>query len=304
MKNDVCTNSIDIIQEVIMEMISSNGWGVGTKLPSMRNIAKKLGANMNTVHSAYKKLEAENIIVIKHGDGAYISDLQAVIETSGAIRDELHNLLAVSRLSGLKLDDARNMLVEMLNKVYSESLIMIAFIECNPYDLEGICNELMIRLPIEVKPLLIDDVKKDPALLNQFPIVCTTYYHIQEVNEIKTGYKGKVIALHHSPNPKSVHSVATVSKDSVVGLVASNEQTLDLIKGFLSMFNHKNRIVCLSKDTEELKKILENSNVIVTHFNALPAIKQIGTNKPIITIQFHLETYSIEYLRREIAALY
>jgi DNA-binding transcriptional regulator YhcF (GntR family) len=44
----------------------------GTQLPSVRQLAGDLGVNVNTVLAAYRALEAEEIVLVRHGSRAVI----------------------------------------------------------------------------------------------------------------------------------------------------------------------------------------------------------------------------------------
>ena len=46
----------------------------GEKLPSVRDMAKMLTLNPNTVQKAYKELEREKVVVTIQGRGTYISE--------------------------------------------------------------------------------------------------------------------------------------------------------------------------------------------------------------------------------------
>ncbi len=44
----------------------------GTQLPSVRELAKELSINPNTVSKAYRELEAEGVIVRRQGSGCFV----------------------------------------------------------------------------------------------------------------------------------------------------------------------------------------------------------------------------------------
>ena len=48
--------------------------GAGQALPSVRQLATELGVNPNTVQKAYRRMEAEGMIVSVPGKGSFISD--------------------------------------------------------------------------------------------------------------------------------------------------------------------------------------------------------------------------------------
>jgi GntR family transcriptional regulator len=46
----------------------------GEQLPSMRPLAEELVINVNTVAKAYRELEREGVIELKHGAGAFVAE--------------------------------------------------------------------------------------------------------------------------------------------------------------------------------------------------------------------------------------
>jgi GntR family transcriptional regulator len=60
------------IVEQIRAYAAEGALAPGTQLPSVRQLASDLGINVNTVLTAYHALEAEEIIVLRHGSRAVI----------------------------------------------------------------------------------------------------------------------------------------------------------------------------------------------------------------------------------------
>ena len=57
------------------------------KLPTVRQLARQLAINPNTIAKAYRQLESEGIIVTKPGSGAFIANLDSSL--SKAVRKRL-----------------------------------------------------------------------------------------------------------------------------------------------------------------------------------------------------------------------
>jgi len=57
------------------------------KLPTVRQLARQLAINPNTIAKAYRQLEQEGIIVTKPGAGAFVADLDSSL--SRAVRKKL-----------------------------------------------------------------------------------------------------------------------------------------------------------------------------------------------------------------------
>jgi GntR family transcriptional regulator len=62
------------IIEQVKHAIATGAVNAGEQLPSVRQMAEDLLINPNTVARAYRELEQEGIIELKHGAGAFISD--------------------------------------------------------------------------------------------------------------------------------------------------------------------------------------------------------------------------------------
>ena len=59
----------------VKDMILSGELSPGDKLPSVRELAKDLGVNPNTITKAFQELEKDKIIYTVPGRGSYASDI-------------------------------------------------------------------------------------------------------------------------------------------------------------------------------------------------------------------------------------
>lgn len=83
----------------------------GEQLPSVRRMAEDLLINPNTVVRAYRDLEAEGIVELRHGSGVFVSE--SVAARSGVMKKAEPIMRgAVDRLEALDLgeDDIRRLM--------------------------------------------------------------------------------------------------------------------------------------------------------------------------------------------------
>ena len=59
--------------EQVKHAIETGALRAGDQLPSIRPLAEELVINANTVAKAYRELEHEGVIELKHGAGAFVS---------------------------------------------------------------------------------------------------------------------------------------------------------------------------------------------------------------------------------------
>jgi GntR family transcriptional regulator len=65
------------LMEQVKHAIETGALRAGEQLPAIRRLAEDLVMNPNTVVRAYRELEHEGVIELKHGSGAFISDSEA-----------------------------------------------------------------------------------------------------------------------------------------------------------------------------------------------------------------------------------
>ena len=89
--------------EQLKHLIETGAISAGEQLPSVRRMAEELLINPNTVVRAYRDLEAEGLLVLKHGSGVFVRD-SVVARADLMRRAEPIIRTAVTRLESLDLD--------------------------------------------------------------------------------------------------------------------------------------------------------------------------------------------------------
>ncbi|MFD1860846.1 FadR family transcriptional regulator [Aeromicrobium camelliae] len=75
------------VAQQISEWIDTNGLRAGDRLPPERELASQLGVSRATVSQALVALEVIGVVVVRHGDGAILSDVTGPSRVVEAIRD-------------------------------------------------------------------------------------------------------------------------------------------------------------------------------------------------------------------------
>jgi GntR family transcriptional regulator len=93
----------------------------GTSLPPVRQVASDLGVNLNTVAFAYRKLQREGLIRVKHGSGAVVISQTLREKPEDRLRSQLRTALTQLILAGLKPAEIKTIINEELNELMKES---------------------------------------------------------------------------------------------------------------------------------------------------------------------------------------
>ncbi|HEY2250628.1 MAG TPA: GntR family transcriptional regulator [Planctomycetaceae bacterium] len=105
------------IAEQIRAQCLSGALAPGEPLPSVRQLARELAVNVNTVFRVYEQMAADKLIEMRHGDGTYVLPRGAAREKSrqlAAQREqyqlEFNAIVRRGLLLGLDISDLRRLL--------------------------------------------------------------------------------------------------------------------------------------------------------------------------------------------------
>ncbi len=101
------------VAEEIKALIARGELTEGAPLPPVRQLAADLGVNLNTVATAYRELQGEGLLSIRHGAGAVVASRTARDKSEEELRKPLRAALTGLVLAGLPR-------VEIMNLVQSE----------------------------------------------------------------------------------------------------------------------------------------------------------------------------------------
>ena len=62
------------IEEGVRRLVATGGLAAGALMPSVRDLARELGVNPNTVVRAYQHLVEAGVLTVRRGDGTYVAE--------------------------------------------------------------------------------------------------------------------------------------------------------------------------------------------------------------------------------------
>lgn len=86
---------------------------VGSRVPSVRELAMEISANPNTVQRAYSELEAEGLLVCAGTMGRFVTQNNQVLEAlrNSAIRDAIEHSKEAFKALGISPQEAAQLLM-------------------------------------------------------------------------------------------------------------------------------------------------------------------------------------------------
>ncbi len=105
------------VADGIKELIARGGLAEGVALPPVRQLANDLGVNLNTIAAAYRELQKEGLITVKHGSGSVVASRTATERSHDELLRPLRTALTELVLSGLKPKKILQIVVQELRMV-------------------------------------------------------------------------------------------------------------------------------------------------------------------------------------------
>lgn len=104
----------------IKTLIARGELAQGTSLPPVRQVASDLGVNLNTVAFAYRRLQKEGLIRVRHGSGAVVISKTLDTNQDDRLRAQLRTALTQLVLAGLKQPEIKALINEELDDLLRE----------------------------------------------------------------------------------------------------------------------------------------------------------------------------------------
>lgn len=107
------------IADQIRTQCASGKLKPGERLPSVRELARQITVNQNTVLRVYERLTNEGLLERRHGDGTYVADELpggGLEEQRNVLGDDLRRLVRRARILGVEPDELQRLLKRALEQ--------------------------------------------------------------------------------------------------------------------------------------------------------------------------------------------
>ena len=109
------------VADGIKELIARGKLPQGAPLPPVRQLAADLGVNLNTIATAYRELQKDGLIAIKHGSGSIVTSRTSTERSHEELLQPLRTALTELVLAGLSSSKILNLVDRELSLVSKES---------------------------------------------------------------------------------------------------------------------------------------------------------------------------------------
>lgn len=109
------------VADEIKGLIAAGELPEGSSLPPVRQVAADLGVNLNTVAFAYRRLQQEGFIKVKHGSGSVVTSRMTGQKADDQMRTQLRATLTDMVLAGMTRAEISSLVNQMLDGLVKEN---------------------------------------------------------------------------------------------------------------------------------------------------------------------------------------
>ncbi|CUH96724.1 hypothetical protein P22_2814 [Propionispora sp. 2/2-37] len=260
----------------------------GDRLPSPKDLAAVLCINRNTVIAAYKELESEGLIEMKHGQGTYVAEeIPRIpdVQRRQALLNLAQETIQRARELGFSAED-------LFTVVFGQAILgfdqqngfdKIVFVECNRHDIEYYSQELEREIGIAVEGCLLADLntRAGSEASGGFGFAVTTFSHVEAVKSILEPYGKEVIAVMAVPQIKTLFQIGQLEQGTRVGLVCATEEGAQRMETSLKSAGLTNVVLRHAGLNHEpsLRELLQSVDVVVSSRAVIDRIRTMVPEK-------------------------
>ena len=111
------------IEEGVRRLIALGALHPGAPVPSMRDLARDLRVNPNTVARAYQRLTEAGVLAVRRGEGTFVADQPAQprkSEKHEMLREAAMRYVSAAVAAGAELEEAKEAVEAAYNRLVRE----------------------------------------------------------------------------------------------------------------------------------------------------------------------------------------
>jgi DNA-binding transcriptional regulator YhcF (GntR family) len=295
------------LQTQIRHLIDIGSLKPAMQLPTVRQLAGFLRINRNTVARALADLYQDGYLESHQGRGTFVTDRPPAHEGRAARSLErlVQETLERARRLGFTHEEiAATLAVRASNaRAGRRTRERVLLVECNHPELARYREQLEEELPITVDRVLVEDAAarfREPAFLDPYRMVVTTFFHIHEVKQALPLDGPPAVALLSEANISSLLRLTELPEGSAVGLVCATARgSQNILSSVQSAgLSHVVPILASADDPWSIDRMLEKTRVVVCSDQAAGMLRErLPHDVELIGAYRRLDSGGIEMLR-------
>lgn len=233
----------------------------GKKLPSVRELARRLGLHHNTVAAAYGDLTERGLVEARRGSGLYVSkrNTPATPEEATELDELIASFLELARARGFSTPAIREAVQVWLAQQPPDHVLIV---EPAPDVRMILQREIAAALPCRVEAVGMEAFD-DPHVLDA-ALVVTSFYHSAALRE-RLGAKHPIVTISFNPGYVELDKLKQLPVGAMLGIVSISPILLTTVGTVIASIRGEDVLVrpVPLADEEEWRKLARTADAMV-----------------------------------------
>lgn len=238
----------------------------GQRLPAERDFGRENGLARGTVKMAYQELIKTGAAYSIRGSGTYIADQRPDIKKE-SLSQEVEGIFDRAEELGLPVLEVVELFRKvMVRRIAGDVKLMTAWVDCCPEALLLARNEFKNVENNSIQQFFIDDVLKEPKLLEAgFELIVTTTHHYETLIQAFPRLKNKIEVVTIVPGKDSIVELAQIQPEDRVIFWSVSKRFDENIQWLLRDFEnvHIARTFVSDREIEAVEQELMEADVLL-----------------------------------------
>ncbi|MCW3489685.1 winged helix-turn-helix domain-containing protein [Dethiobacter alkaliphilus] len=282
------------IKNQILNEINHNNFKPGQKMPTERELARRLNTSRNTVSHAYDMLIKEGVLVAQQGKGTFVNCVDKPKRQKmmmQAFVDRVDDLLDDVLSEGITTESFLSVVEERVRrKEEMMQNVNAVFVECNIEQARIFAREITEMTHLGTIPIVLSALRqydeKVQKTIAAADFVFTTFSHLTEVRELTANENSNVYGVAVRPCLEGIVKIAQFPGETNFCLISTSEE-------FYSKFNRNMQSAGLAglsishtntRVTEELEATIGNADVIIVSPGRYEEVKKLVAGRKEVII--------------------
>lgn len=297
---------ISIHQQLVTQLamqITSGLLPAGSKLPSVRQLSKKLGIHYNTCLAVYRKLEEDGLIEIRQGSGVKVAAIETRSDIPAMEHFELNEMARYFIKQALKRgytwDEIRTAAASVHHELSGSKTQTLVWVDEHPNIIPVFTAELEQAFPhANVQGFSLESLQKPAAktLIQGKPIYVVSRYHLAALQKTLAQHNAdqssEIIVVDVTGGREEADYVKQLPPGALMVIVSRSAIVLQQAEAVVAAIRGHDlllRTVLHSdgpegEDVDEVKKALRHGQFVLTDVLNAPLVKSL-TKKPVHTLK-------------------
>jgi len=299
------------LMEQLKYLIESGVWEPGNKLPTVREMAKALRINYNTVRMAYRELERQGYLVSEQGRGTFVAE--EMRREPATKKEAMLDLIDEALIKAMSLGITPE---EFASSAYSRAKLFplgnpdvrLLFSECNQADLEYYAHNIQQGTGVKPDTLLVEELRsKEANFFKQYDLIATTLFHVAEIQAL-VGVEQVVLGLMTGPDYLEVLAeIARLPSGARIGLICAEQKGAEAMERVLIGVGatYPKFILAGVDRPDKIEQVFREAELIYVSRQALRQHRgEWPGNKPFRPYVEDLDDGALRLLRRQVARVH